>query len=88
MAIDIHIDTTIRQDAKLTLYLNKINTTRIAHGLTPYATTNDLLKDILIDTVKNLIKAPDLEYASKLRDAYLDATDAVQAQVKTLLGIP
>lgn len=87
MAIDIHIDTTVRQDAKLAMYLTRTNASNVANGLPPYATVNDLFKALLIETAKDLIKFPDLEDAEKVKGAYIDASDATQSQVKTLLNI-
>lgn len=87
MAIDIHIDTTARQDNKLNLYLISVNKLRANAGLTPYATITDLLKDLLIETAKSLVTSPDITDADNVRNAYLNASDAIQAQVKTLLGV-
>lgn len=88
MAINISIATTPRQDAKLALYLARTNTLRVSSGLPAYATISDLLKDYVIETAKSLVKSPDTEDAVKVENAYIDANDSTQAQVKSLLGIP
>lgn len=87
MAIDIHIDTTARQDTKLAKYLSLVNAERVRSGLTPYANISDLLEEFIIDNARSMVQRPDIEDAEKVRDAYLNATDNVQNQVKTLLGI-
>lgn len=87
MAIQISIDTTARQDAKLAIVLDRENSRRAAESLPPYADISAMMKVFVVKQLKNLVRSADVEDSEKVQTEYLEATDNVQAQVKTLLGI-
>lgn len=87
MAIQISIDTTARQDAKLAIVLDRENSRRAVESLPPYADISAMMRVFVIKQLKNLVRSADVEDAEKVQTEYLDASDNVQAQVKTLLGI-
>lgn len=87
MAIQISIDTTARQDSKLAIVLARENARRAAESLPPYEDISSMMKVFVIKYLRNLVRSVDQEDAGLVQAGYIDATDNIQAQVKTLLGI-
>ena len=87
MSVQIDIPTTPKQDVKLQRLLDMTNQQRVLAGLPPYADFNAYAKDYLIDNVKGWVKSVQETDPDDVKQAYIDADDAVQDQVLVLLGL-
>lgn len=87
MAVQVSITTTARQDARLAKMLAAVNADRVASGQAPFADVNDMSKEFLKNVLISWVRNTDSEDGQAVGSAYQDATDAVQAQVKSLLGL-
>ena len=83
--INISLSTNARQDARLAEILAYENAGRVADGLEPFATVDALLKFWIVDTAQARIATIEAEEASEVYSDYLEASEAIQAQVRALL---
>jgi hypothetical protein len=87
MAISVNIPTTATQDARLANMLSQVNAQRTANGQTTYADMNALCTQIIIDQITDWVQSQNAMIASTVANAYSNATQTQQNQVKTILGL-
>ncbi len=85
--IAVSITTTAKQDARLAEFLSMVNAARVAQGEQPFADVNALSTFMLRDQLVSSVQSMDEKEAEQVKAAYNAATNAVQAQVRTLLGV-
>lgn len=87
MAVSVNIPTNAAQDLKLSKLLTKVNADRVAVGLSTYADVNAMSTSILTDQLLSWVQAMRDAEAQQIASAYAAASNAVQNQVKTDLGL-
>ncbi len=85
--IEVSLATTPKQDARLAEYLTELNADRAAQGDPPFSDINALAADLLKIQLLAWVRRMEDNEAGAVRLAYASATNSVQAQVKTLLGV-
>lgn len=80
------VTTTSRQDRAIARALSITNADRLANGQVPL-TTEQFVQRLLRDTVQEHIRQEDEIEIAVLAAAYLAATNAVQNNIKSQLGI-
>ena len=83
----ITLTTTAAQDAILARLLIAQNAERAAQQLAPYADVPAMVRGILVAAVQSWRAQQEQEDRATVGDAYNGATNAVQANVRSLLGL-
>ena len=83
----ITLTTTASQDAILARRLLAQNADRIAQQLAPYADVPAMVRGILVTAVQSWRAQQDDEDLRQVGRAYVDATPAKQATVRSTLGL-
>ena len=79
--------TTAAQDAILARLLIAQNAERAAQQLAPYADAPAMVRGILVAAVQSWRAQQEQEDTAKVGKAYVDATPATQATVRSTLGL-
>lgn len=87
MPISVNVNTNAEMDARLLRLMNLVNVQRSNSGLQPFTDVNDMARSAMIERLRGWLRELFGQDAQVVMEAWLGATDAVQEQVKTLLGI-
>ena len=83
----ISLTTTAQQDAVLARLLIAQNADRIAQQLAPYVDVPAMVRGILVGAVQSWRAQQDQEDTAQVGKAYVEATPAKQASVRSTLGL-
>ena len=83
----ITLTTAAAQDAILARLLIAQNAERAAQQLAPYADVQAMVRGILVAAVQSWRAQQEQEDTAKVGKAYVDATPATQATVRSTLGL-
>ena len=81
------LTTTANQDTILARFLVKQNAERVAQDLPPYVDIQAMIRGVLVGAAQSWRAQQLDEDRALVGDAYNNATPAVQATVKTALGL-
>ena len=82
----ITLTTTAAQDAVLARLLIAQNADRIAQQLAPYADVPAMVRGIIVGAVQSWRAQQEQEDTARVGKAYVDASPATQATVRSTLG--
>lgn len=87
MAIQISIPTNAEVDARLESYRVRANVDRVVNGLPEYVSVDDMVEQHVKQILRTWIKTLFESDVREIQAAFVQATDAQQAAVRSALGL-